>query len=176
MQQPPGRIVGIREECSGALRVEIIVQRFAERRFLNENLVERSIAYGTQPKPGTWTTIVGVVGNVTDAVVYRVMSCLVAQRTHEFGVRMALGAGRGAILRLVLRDGLRQGLKGALLGISCAVGASQPLGQYVIGMSPLHVATCAGAAALVLAVALAASFVAARRAARVDPLAALRHE
>jgi len=100
--------------------------------------------------------------------VYGVMSCLVTQRTHEFGVRMALGAGRGAILRLVLGDGLRQGLKGALPGISCAVGASQPLGQFVIGMSPLHVATCA-AAALVLAIALAASLVAAHRASRADP-------
>jgi putative ABC transport system permease protein len=108
--------------------------------------------------------------------VYGVMSCLVTERTHEFGVRMALGAGRGAILRLVLRDGLRQGLKGALLGISCAVGSSRPLGQFVIGMSPLHVATCIGAAALVVAIALAARFLAARRASRVDPLAALRHE
>jgi ABC-type antimicrobial peptide transport system permease subunit len=108
--------------------------------------------------------------------VYGVMSCLVTQRTHEFGVRMALGAGRGAILRTVLRDGLGQGLKGALLGISCAVGLSRPLGQYVIGMSPLHVATCIAAAALVLGVALAASLVAAHRASRVDPLAALRHE
>ena len=108
--------------------------------------------------------------------VYGVMSCLVTQRTHEFGVRMALGAARGGILRLVLRDGLRQGVKGALLGACCAVVMSQPLGRYVIGMSPLHVATCAGAAALVLAVELAASFIAARRASRVDPLAALRHE
>jgi len=108
--------------------------------------------------------------------VYGVMSCLVTQRTHEFGVRMALGAGRGAILRLVLRDGLRQGLIGTLLGISCAVGSSRPLGQFVIGMSPLHVATCIGAAALVVAIALAARFLAARRASRVDPLAALRHE
>jgi len=104
------------------------------------------------------------------------MSCLVTQRTHEFGVRMALGAGRGAILRLVLRDGLRQGLKGALLGISCGVGVSQPLGQFVIGMSSLHVATCLAAAALVPGIAFAASFIAARRASRVDPLAALRHE
>jgi len=251
----------------GAQRVALINQLTAERYFPNEKPVGKSIAYGTQPKPDSWMTIVGVVGNVRDAGVYRpglnvlyapfgqfdgpwktvslvlrttvepemlsqavrrevagldrdaaifevktmeqvvydsttgtrllsrlltvfsglalvlalvgvygVMSCLVTQRTHEFGVRMALGAGRGAILRLVLGDGLRQGLKGALLGTSCAVGASQPLGQYVIGMSPLHVATCAGAAALVLGVALAASFVAARRASRVDPLAALRHE
>jgi ABC-type antimicrobial peptide transport system permease subunit len=108
--------------------------------------------------------------------VYGVMSCLVTERSHEFGVRMALGAARGAILRLVLRDGLRQGLKGALLGISCAVGVSRPLGQFVIGMSVLHVATCIGAAALVLGVALIASLVAAHRASRVDPLAALRHE
>ncbi len=67
-------------------------------------------------------------------------------------------------------------MNGALLGISCAVGMGQPLGRYVIGMSPLHVATCLGAAPLVLALALAASLVAARRASRVDPLSALRHE
>jgi predicted permease len=255
------------EDRAGAQRVALINQRVAERHFPNENPVGKSIAYGTKPKPGSWMTIVGVVGNVRDAGVYRpglnvlyaplgqfdvthrtmslvlrttvepetlsqavrrevaeldrdaavflvktmeqvvydsttgtrllsrlltifsalalvlaligvygVMSCLVTQRTHEFGVRMALGAGRGAILRLVLRDGLRQGLKGALLGISCAVGVSRPLGQFVIGMSPLHVATCVGAAALVLAIALAASLVAAHRASRVDPLAALRHE
>ena len=83
---------------------------------------------------------------------------------------------RGAILRLVLRDGLRQGLKGLGLGIMCALFFSQALSRFIIGMSALHVATCAGAAALVLGVALAASFVAARRASRVDPLAALRHE
>ena len=105
--------------------------------------------------------------------VYGVMSCLVTQRTHEFGVRMALGAARGAILGLVLRDGLRQGLKG--LGVISALGVSRALRGFVIGMSALHLATCA-AAALVLAIALAASLVAARRASRVDPLAALRHE
>jgi hypothetical protein len=66
MQQPPGRIVGNLEGCSGAPRVALINQRIAERYFPGENPVGKQIAYGTQPKPGTWMTIVGVVGNVRD--------------------------------------------------------------------------------------------------------------
>jgi putative ABC transport system permease protein len=108
--------------------------------------------------------------------VYGVMAHLVARRTHEIGVRMALGASRGAVALMVLKQGLRQTGAGVLAGLALAVIFSLAMRRFVIGVSAIDVATYATAVALILGVALAACYVPARRAARVDPLAALREE
>jgi putative ABC transport system permease protein len=108
--------------------------------------------------------------------IYGVMAYEVAERTHEIGIRMALGANRGSIASLIAR----QSLPVAILGIVCGLGAAAGLARLMRGMlyqiDPADPVTFAGVAALVLIVATLAALVPARRAMRVDPMIALRHE
>ncbi|HMD30588.1 MAG TPA: FtsX-like permease family protein, partial [Candidatus Acidoferrales bacterium] len=107
---------------------------------------------------------------------YGVMSYGVAQRTHEIGVRVALGAESVDVLRLVVGQGLRLTLLGVALGWLGALGASRLLGGMLFGVSGNDPLTFGAVAAMFVAVALAACYIPARRAARVDPLVALRYE
>jgi putative ABC transport system permease protein len=110
------------------------------------------------------------------AGVYGVMSYLVSQRTHEIGVRMALGAGRREVVRMVLGRGLRNALAGAALGLMLTVMASVAMRRFVIGIGVVDVWTYLSAVLGILAVVLVASAWPAWRASRVDPLVALRNE
>jgi putative ABC transport system permease protein len=107
---------------------------------------------------------------------YGVMSYGVSQRTHEIGVRVALGAASTDVLRLIVSQGLRLTLLGITLGWLCSLGASRFLGSLLFGVSGNDPVTFLAVSGLFLAVALAACFVPARRAMRVDPLVALRYE
>jgi predicted permease len=108
--------------------------------------------------------------------IYGVISYLVNERTHEIGIRLALGAQRRNILRLVLRQGLGLALAGAALGLLAALVLSQFLARLLYGVRPTDPLTFGGVALLLLAVALLGCCVPARRALRVDPMVALRHE
>src|SRR4029077_8793986 len=108
--------------------------------------------------------------------VYGVLSYLVSERTHEIGIRIALGAESGSILRMVLRQGLRLAITGAAVGLVAALIVSQLMAGLLYGVRPTDPLTFAGVAALLIGVALLACYIPARRALRVDPLAALRHE
>jgi ABC-type antimicrobial peptide transport system permease subunit len=105
--------------------------------------------------------------------VYGVMSYLVTQRTHEFGVRISLGATGGDLRRLVLRDGLRPVAIGLVLGLFGAWALGRTLGALLFGVSPWDPASYAAAVVLLSAAALAATLLPARRAVRVDPVRAL---
>jgi putative ABC transport system permease protein len=107
---------------------------------------------------------------------YGVMSYGVAQRTHEIGVRVALGAESGDVLKLVVGQGLRLTVLGVVLGWLGALGASRFLGALLYGVAGDDPLTFGTVAAVFVAVALAACYIPAQRAARVDPLVALRHE
>lgn len=106
--------------------------------------------------------------------VYGVLACLTGQRVPEIGVRMALGATVRDVIGLVLRQCLQMVFVGLGVGIFAALAAGRVLQRLVEGMQPIHVATFAIMIPLLLAAALVASFVPARRASRVDPVRALR--
>jgi putative ABC transport system permease protein len=108
--------------------------------------------------------------------VYGVMSHLVSLRTHELGVRMALGAGRGQVLAEVLGRGMVNAGAGVAVGWVCAIAASDGLRNYLIGVPGIDLRTYVISALAIVAAALLAGFLPAWRASRADPLNALRNE
>jgi ABC-type antimicrobial peptide transport system permease subunit len=108
--------------------------------------------------------------------VYGVVSYLATQRTNEIGLRMALGAQRGDVLWLVVKQGLWMAVIGAVAGLVGAWLLRQTVAQLVFGISPADPMTFCIAALLLIAFALAASLIPARRATKIDPMAALRYE
>jgi len=108
--------------------------------------------------------------------IFGVLSYIIAQRTQEIGVRMALGAKRDQVLRLMLSDGLRPALFGLVFGLAASVGAVRLIQSMLYGTRPLDPAIFATVAATLLAVASLACLVPAWRASRLDPMQALRNE
>ena len=118
----------------------------------------------------------GLAACLAMAGVYGVMAYVVGQRSSEIGLRMALGASSGDVLRLVLRQGLTLAAIGLVIGLAGAFAASRLLTSMLFEVKPNDPLTYAGVALLLGIVALAASYIPARRAARIDPLDALRQE
>jgi predicted permease len=130
--------------------------------------------------PRSQSVLLGVFGGLGFALaivgVYGVMSYLVSQQTREIGIRMALGADRERVLRMVIVHGLRLTLTGVVIGVGVSLALTRFMRSQLLGVSTTDPVTFGGVAILLIIVAVAACFIPARRAMRVDPMVALRYE
>ena len=144
----------------GQTLVETVSASLAERRFSMEIVALFALT-------ALFLTALGIYG---------VISYMVSERTHEIGIRIALGAEGSSILQMVLRQGLGLAVAGAAVGLVGALIVSHLMAGLLYGVRPTDPLTFAGVALLLVGVALLGCYIPARRALRVDPLIALRHE
>jgi predicted permease len=137
---------------------------------LSDSLKARRFSLALLALFATLALVLAVTG------IYGVMSFTAGRRTHEIGVRMALGAGRLDVLKLVIGQGMRLALVGVAIGSIVSLALTRVMSSLLYGVSASDPTTFAGIALLLTVVAFLACYVPARRAASVDPLAALRHE
>jgi putative ABC transport system permease protein len=125
-------------------------------------------------------SLLGVFGAITLLLaavgIYGVASHAVTLRTREVGIRMSLGASAEDVLRMFVREMVRLAAIGVVVGLAVSAAASQLLASFLFGLAATDAMTFASAVALIGLVAVMASYLPARRAARVDPLRALRHD
>lgn len=167
----PGRALAALRQVVGELDERMVIDRLATL----EDAVGTALLV-----PRMAAAMLGLFGllGLTLATVglYGVVAYAVSLRLREMGIRMAMGADRGSVLRLVVGDGLRLALLGVVLGLVAAVAATPLLGDLLYGLSASDPLTFGAVAAFLVAVAALASAIPAWRAARVDPIEALRHE
>ena len=149
--------------------VPIMTPQSAEE-YTSLGLLPQRIAASVAGSLGIFGLILAAIG------IYGVTAYAVARRTREFGVRLALGATPGDIFSMVLREGMRLAVAGSIVGLLLAAGAAQVLTSFLFGVKPIDPIAFTGAAVLFAAIGLAACYVPARRATRVDPSIALRAE
>jgi macrolide transport system ATP-binding/permease protein len=163
--------------------ISAIVQRVV--RTLDPNVQGSAATLGKSAERWVWFSQVGAMLSGSLGIlglflaslgIYGLMSYSVAQRTHELGIRIALGANRSDILKLVLGQGLRISLVGLVVGLAIALGVTRVIATMLYGVKPTDPVTLGGVSVLLTAVALLASYLPARRAAKVEPLVALRYE
>jgi predicted permease len=137
----------------------------------------RDVGLGQERSSAALLSAFGVLAVTLAGIgLYGVLAFAVARRTHEIGIRMALGASRSSVLRLVAGQGMALTLAGLAVGLIAAFGLARLIASALYGVQPTDPITFTGAAAFVAVVALVASYIPARRAARVDPMVALRYE
>jgi predicted permease len=160
--------------------VRAIVRQIDAEAVVDNIATMDQIVSNAMSRPRLYAVLLGIfaaVALVLAAIgIYGVLAFLVAHRTREIGIRMALGAQRSQVVMLVLRQGAVLTLAGMAVGIAAAAGLSRYLEGLLFGTTPLDITTFAAVIVMFGAVAALASYVPARRATRVDPLVALRSE
>jgi predicted permease len=168
-----GGEVGLEAALQAALKTKYPTVHASFRR------LETTVADGLM-RERLLATVSGILGGLAVLIaaigVYGVIAYLVLRRTNEFGVRMALGATSGHIVRTVTRQAMALVLVGLAIGVGGALAAGQAARSLLFGLTPTDLPTLTVAASLLIAVAVAAAYVPARRAARLDALTALRRE
>jgi predicted permease len=140
-----------------------------------EEVVARSIA-SQRFSLALLSAFAGVALLLASIGIYGVLSYLVGQRTQEIGVRMALGAQRVDVLRMVVEDGVRMTFAGTAIGLVAAVGLTRLMAKMLFGVRPLDPLTFGAVSVILCGIALVACYLPACRAAKVDPMVALRYE
>jgi len=166
----PNIYAAIRQEVALIDRNIPLQEPMAVSEYIDFNLLPQRIA----------TSVAGVFG-LTGLIlsglgIFGMVSYSVAQRTHEIGIRMALGAQGADVLRMVLRQGLRVTSLGVAIGLALAFVVTRLLSSLLYGVSATDPATFVGVSLLLAVVAMLASYIPARRATKVDPMVALRYE
>jgi ABC-type antimicrobial peptide transport system permease subunit len=141
-------------------QIEQVEQRFAQEKLFAQ----------------AYTLFGGLALLLASIGLFGLMSYNVSRRTNEIGIRMALGAQGPRVVAMVLGSGARLVIIGIALGLPAAWAASRSVGSMLFGLTPTDPVTVAGAAIALAAAAQMAAYLPARRASRVDPLVALRHE
>ena len=126
--------------------------------------------------PACWRSLRSIALLLAAVGIYGSMSYFVTERTHEIGVRVALGAQRASILGLVTRLGLKLSAAGVVIGVALALLLTRVIAQFLFGVTATDPATFVEVGLGLLSIALLACYIPARRATRVDPMVALRHE
>jgi putative ABC transport system permease protein len=166
----PGFLESLRRIVQGLGGENVMFRPRAMDTILSESLASRRFSMFVLSGFAALALLLSCVG------IYGVISYMVTQRTNEIGIRMALGARRGDVLGLVLRQGVQLAIAGVAIGVVAAIALTRLMGDLLYGVPATDPLTFAGVAAGLTLVALAASYLPARRAMRVDPMQALRHE
>jgi predicted permease len=172
------RIDGNSEATAGAMR-KALKEISSEHLMINVQTMEEIIADSLAARRVSMIVLCAFAAlalGLASMGIYGVISYLVGQRTREIGIRMALGAKRGDVLRQVLGESMKMTLAGILIGLLAALGLTRLMANLLFGVSATDPLTFAGVGIILMGVALAAGLVPARRAMRVDPIVALRYE
>jgi putative ABC transport system permease protein len=163
---------------ASAVRGQVTVLN-KDQAVFNVRTMEQIVAQSVAPRRFSMLllTVFAVVALALASIgIYGLMSYVVAQHTREIGVRLALGAQSGSVLRLVIAQGMKLALAGVALGLVASVALTQTIKNLLFGVSASDPATFGVIALLLAGVAFVACFVPARRATKLDPMIALRHE
>ena len=167
---PLSLVSAVRAQVAGPTEDQPIFDVASMEQIISDSLTERRFAMLLLIIFASTALVLAAVG------IYGVMSYAVSRRTHELGVRIALGAPRGEILRLVVRDGMAMAAAGAAVGLAGALGLTRFLASLLYGVRPADPLTLAAVLLLFGGIAVLACYIPAWRATRVDPLVALRYE